>query len=94
MTVGRETLSAVGTETDMMRVGMGYDVHRLTEGRDLIIGGVKIPYEIAPRRAGDADRNYADASKAFREMGWKAEKDLEDMCKDTWRWQSNNPNGY
>ena len=55
MTVGRETLSAVGTETDMMRVGMGYDVHRLTEGRDLIIGGVKIPYEKGLLGHSDAD---------------------------------------
>ena len=56
--------------------------------------GVKIPYEIAPRRAGDIDCNYADSTKAFEEMGWKAKRDILTMCRDSWNWQKNNPNGY
>lgn len=53
-----------------------------------------IPYVIDPRRAGDIATCYADASKAKEELGWVAEKDINDMCADSWRWQSNNPNGY
>ena len=56
--------------------------------------GVKIPYVIAPRRPGDIAYSYADASKAWRVLGWKTEKNAEDACRDTWRWQKNNPNGY
>ena len=53
-----------------------------------------IPYEIKPRRPGDVDENYADASKAFEEMGWKANLDIVDACRDSWNWQKNNPKGY
>ena len=56
--------------------------------------GKKLPYVVDERRPGDIAACYADASKAYREMGWKAEKTMEDMCADTWRWQSMNPNGY
>ena len=56
--------------------------------------GKNIPYEIKPRRAGDIDTCYADPSLAEQELGWKAEKTLEDMCADSWRWQKNNPDGY
>lgn len=56
--------------------------------------GVEIPYSIAPRRPGDAASCYADPAKAEHELGWKAELDIDRMCEDTWRWQSNNPNGY
>lgn len=56
--------------------------------------GKNIPYKIAPRRPGDAAICYADPSKAHNELGWKAEFDIHKMCEDTWRWQSNNPNGY
>ncbi len=56
--------------------------------------GKKIPYVIDPRRPGDVTANYADCSKAEREMGWKAQYDLADMCRDSWNWQSHNPNGY
>lgn len=55
---------------------------------------LKIKYEIKPRRPGDVDENYADASKAFKEMGWKANLDIVDACRDSWRWQKNNPHGY
>lgn len=53
-----------------------------------------LPMEIAPRRAGDVAACYADCSKAERELGWKAEFTIEDACRDSWRWQSQNPNGY
>jgi UDP-glucose 4-epimerase len=47
-----------------------------------------------PRRPGDVATSYADASKANRELGWQARLDLDEMCADTWRWQSGNPNGF
>jgi UDP-glucose 4-epimerase len=56
--------------------------------------GKEIPYVIDPRRAGDIAMNYGDASKAERVLGWHAENDLADMCADSWRWQSMNPDGY
>lgn len=56
--------------------------------------GLTIKYEIKDRRPGDVDENYADASKAFKEMGWKAELDIVDACRDSWNWQKNNPKGY
>ncbi len=56
--------------------------------------GHEIPYEIKPRRAGDIATNYAACNKADEELGWKAEFDLDRMCADSWRWQSNNPDGY
>ena len=56
--------------------------------------GVNIPYKIVPRRPGDAAECYADASLAKKELGWEAKFDIQRMCEDTWRWQSNNPNGY
>ena len=54
----------------------------------------KVPYEIVERRPGDIAECWADASRAFNDLGWKATKTLEDMMIDTWRWQSQNPNGY
>ena len=56
--------------------------------------GIKIPYSIKPRRPGDVDANYADCEKAFKEMGWKANLDIVDACKDSWNWQSHNKKGY
>ena len=56
--------------------------------------GQKVPYVIAPRRPGDIDACFADPSKAERELGFKARYTIEDMCRDTWRWQSANPEGY
>ncbi|MBQ3150766.1 MAG: UDP-glucose 4-epimerase GalE [Clostridia bacterium] len=56
--------------------------------------GVTINYKIAPRRDGDVAVCYADASKALRELSWKAERDVEEMCEDSWRWQSQNPEGF
>lgn len=56
--------------------------------------GVRVPYEFLPRRAGDIAVSYASAALAERTMGWKAQRGLEEMCKDAWRWQSMNPKGY
>lgn len=56
--------------------------------------GKEIPYEIVPRRPGDIASVYADCSLAEKELGWKAELDIDKMCADTWNWQSKNPNGY
>lgn len=73
--------------------GQGYSVLDVVKNFEEA-SGVKIPYEILPRRAGDIAANYADASKALRELGWKAEYSLKDMCADSWNWQKNNPDGY
>jgi UDP-glucose 4-epimerase len=56
--------------------------------------GHSLPYRIAERRPGDAPVSYADASKANQELDWRAERSIEEMCADSWRWQSNNPQGY
>ena len=56
--------------------------------------GREIPFEVAPRRAGDIAASYADPTKANSELSWQATKTIDDMCADSWRWQSGNPNGY
>lgn len=56
--------------------------------------GKELPYAVKPRRPGDIAACYADPSKALRELGWKAERGIEEMCEDSWRWQSDNPDGY
>ena len=56
--------------------------------------GKELPYVITPRRAGDAPMCYADPKKAYEELGWKAERGIDKMCEDSYRWQSKNPNGY
>jgi UDP-glucose 4-epimerase len=56
--------------------------------------GHDVPFEIAPRRPGDIAASYADPSRAQDELGWRAARSIDDMCADTWRWQSNNPDGY
>ena len=73
--------------------GVGYSVLDLVKTFEETTG-VKIPYVIKERRAGDIDANYADASKAKAELGWEAKYGVKEMCADSWRWQSQNPNGY
>ena len=73
--------------------GMGCSVLDIVKNFEAATG-VKIPYVIKPRRPGDIATCYSDASKAERELGWKAENGIKEMCADSWRWQSNNPNGY
>lgn len=73
--------------------GVGYSVLDIVKNFEKA-SGVTIPYVIKGRRAGDIATCYADASKAEKELGWKAERDVLEMCEDSWRWQKNNPNGY
>ena len=73
--------------------GKGYSVLDIVKNFEAATG-VKIPYVIKPRRAGDIATCYCDASKAEKELGWKAEFGIREMCADSWRWQKNNPNGY
>ena len=73
--------------------GNGYSVLDIVKAFEQA-SGQKINYKIAPRRPGDLDVCYSDATKAFDELGWKAERSLLEMCEDSWRWQSNNPNGF
>jgi UDP-glucose 4-epimerase len=56
--------------------------------------GRPLPYEVVGRRAGDIAASYADPGRANAELGWTATRTIDDMCKDSWRWQSQNPNGY
>jgi UDP-glucose 4-epimerase len=58
------------------------------------VTGAKVPYQVVDRRPGDVATCFADASKAQHLLGWSAQYDINDMCKDSWNWQSNNPNGY
>ncbi|MBR4021585.1 MAG: UDP-glucose 4-epimerase GalE [Ruminococcus sp.] len=58
------------------------------------VNGIKVKHVYGPRRAGDLAELYANADKAAEILGWRAEKNLEDMCRDSWNWQKNNPNGY
>jgi len=82
-----------GIEAYNLGTGTGYSVLDVINNFEKATD-VKVPYKIIERRPGDIGTCYADASKAYKELDWKAEKNLEDMCRDSWRWQSNNPNGY
>lgn len=73
--------------------GVGYSVLDVVKNFEEATG-VKVPYVIKPRRAGDIATCYSDASKAKKELGWVAEKGIKEMCADSWRWQKNNPNGF
>lgn len=73
--------------------GHGYSVLDIVKNFEAA-NGIKIPYVIDPRREGDIATCYCSAAKADKELGWKAQYDIRDMCEDSWRWQKNNPNGY
>jgi len=73
--------------------GTGYSVLDMVKAFEKA-SGKEVPYCIAPRRAGDIAKCYADPGYAKKILGWEATKGIEEMCKDSWRWQSNNPNGY
>lgn len=73
--------------------GHGYSVLDMIKNFEEA-SGTRISYEIKPRRAGDIAICYSDAEKAKNELGWVAERGIREMCEDSWRWQSNNPNGY
>ncbi len=82
-----------GTKVYNLGTGNGYSVLDIVSAFEKA-NGVKIPYVIGPRRPGDIDECYADASKAKKELGWTAQYGIEDMCRDSWKWQSQNPNGF
>ena len=82
-----------GLLTYNLGTGEGYSVLDLVKAFEKV-NNIKIPYKIIDRRPGDIDMCYADPTKAFDELGWKAEFGIERMCEDSWTWQSNNPNGY
>ena len=82
-----------GTEIFNLGTGTGYSVLDIVKAFSKV-NNIEIPYVIKPRRAGDIAECYADASKAAKILGWTAEKNLEDMCRDSWNWQSHNVNGY
>lgn len=82
-----------GLEIFNLGTGHGYSVLDVVNAFEKV-NGLKIPYVIKPRRAGDVPVCYADASKAEKILKWHAEFNLEDMCRDSWNWQKNNPNGY
>lgn len=73
--------------------GRGYSVLEMIHAFE-VASGRPVPYRIVPRRAGDIAECWSDPSRAERELGWKAERGLDQMTVDAWRWQSNNPDGY
>ena len=82
-----------GIEVYNLGTGIGYSVLDLVQAFEKA-NGIKIPYVIDQRRAGDVAACYSDPSKAWEKLGWKAELGIEDMCRDSWNWQKNNPNGF
>jgi UDP-glucose 4-epimerase len=82
-----------GIVTYNLGTGQGYSVLEMVRAFEKA-SGRKIPYRIAERRPGDIASCYADPSKAESELGWKAQRGIDDMCRDSWKWQSLNPDGY
>ena len=82
-----------GIFTYNIGTGNGYSVLEVLHAFEKACGKT-LPYKICPRRAGDVAALYADSSLAEKELGWKAERTLDQMCADIWRWQSGNPNGF
>lgn len=88
-----EKLSRNSFEIYNLGTGRGYSVLEIVKTFERV-NGIEIPYEIVDRRPGDIASSYADATKAEKELGWRAQRDLENMCRDAWNWQSKNPRGY
>ena len=82
-----------GLDIINLGTGRGYSVLEMAKAFGEACGK-EIPYEIQPRREGDIATCYADPAKAWKVLGWKAERGLKEMCEDAWRWQSQNPDGY
>lgn len=82
-----------GVQTYNLGTGRGYSVLEVVRAFEKASGRA-VPYIIAPRRSGDLAVSYACTEKAEKELGWKAERDIDEMCADAWRWQSTNPDGY
>jgi UDP-glucose 4-epimerase len=83
----------VGIREYNLGTGTGYSVLDVIKNFE-IASGAKVPYQIAPRRAGDVAMCYADATRAKEELGFVAEFDIKRMCEDSYRWQKQNPKGY
>jgi UDP-glucose 4-epimerase len=88
-----KVMNTTGVEAYNLGTGRGYSVLELVSAFEEVTG-IKIPYKIVGRRPGDVAISYADPTKAKEELGWVATRGIEEMCRDAWRWQSNNPNGY
>ena len=86
-------LENIGCEAFNLGTGNGTSVLELRDAF-VKVTGVDVPYVIDPRRPGDPDEVYANAEKAEKVLGWTAKYGIEEMCEDTWRWQSGNPKGY
>ena len=86
-------LENLGCEAFNLGTGNGTSVLQLRDAF-VKVTGVDVPYVIDPRRPGDPDEVYANAEKAQKILGWTAKYGIEEMCEDTWRWQSGNPKGY
>ena len=82
-----------GCEIINLGTGTGYSVLDIVRAFERV-NGIRIPYQIGPRRPGDVAACYVDPSKAKRLLGWEATHTLDDMCRDAWNWQSHNPMGY
>ena len=82
-----------GLQIFNLGTGTGYSVLDVLHAYERAVGR-ELPYQIVGRRAGDIATCYADPKKAEQELGWRAEKTLDDMCRDSWNWQTKNPNGY
>jgi UDP-glucose 4-epimerase len=82
-----------GCEVFNLGTGVGYSVLDMVNAF-VEVNQVAVPYEITPRRPGDIATCYADPAKSAEKLGWKAEKSLQDMCRDSWNWQSKNPQGF
>lgn len=82
-----------GLDIYNLGTGIGYSVLDVIHNFEAATG-ITIPFEFRPRRAGDIPVNYSNADKAWKELGWKAQYGIKEMCEDSWRWQSSNPNGY
>lgn len=88
-----KVLDSTGAQAYNLGTGIGYSVLDVVKAFEEA-SGKKINYRFAPRRPGDIASVYADPNKALKQLHWKAEKDILAMCRDAWRWQSQNPNGY
>jgi UDP-glucose 4-epimerase len=86
-------MPATGVFKYNLGTGRGYSVLEVLKAFEKV-SGKKIPYRLTERRPGDVAICYADPSKAERELGWKAQRGIEEMCADAWNWQVNNPEGY
>lgn len=89
----KKLASSPGIVTYNLGTGKGYSVLEIVAAFEKA-SGRKVPYQIVDRRPGDIAACYADPALAFRELGWKATRGIEEMCADSWRWQSQNPNGF